>query len=289
MSDLNESDKPGHRSFLDDMFAPTEPASAPSVSGYQCPHCGELGDPGWTFCGSCGEPLTVTTTSSRSGTPQGATAGDPPVSAAVDPDATLVIHAAASAPTAMAPVTLAARMVETIGNDGFSAVPAIPTAAPPVPADDGSRPRRRVPWVKLAVGVLVVALSAATTVGWVKWNQSQDSLHVTQGELADTQQTLADTQDDLGSTRDTLSTTQGYLADTKHQLSKAQGELRQTRGSLDEAQNRLDLQAGQIDTLQRCLDGVIDALTYLASGYFGAALSSLQGVQSDCRAANNIL
>ncbi|MER3452181.1 MAG: hypothetical protein C4344_00285, partial [Acidimicrobiia bacterium] len=145
---------------------------------------------------------------------------------------------------------------------------------------DGDRVRRRGFWARAWVrrslaGLLAVAVLTPLVV---------DDLRV-RGRLASTRDHLASTRLDLTRTRTELHARTRELTSTRVDLDErtrerdelqarldvTNAELAGVRNSLGEAQSRINLQAGQIATLRSCLNGVTQALLYVADGYYSLA------------------
>lgn len=145
-------------------------------------------------------------------------------------------------------------------------------------------------WFRRAVGI--AALAVAVTPVAVddlrvrsRLTSTRDQLHTTEMALTRTRSDLEGTRRELRTTRADLETRTRERDGLRNQLDATNAELAGVRGSLSEAQSRLNLQAGQIATLKSCLSGVVQALVYVADGYYGLAVSALEAVDVACRQA----
>lgn len=217
----------------------------------RCQQCGAEVESSWTFCGACGSAAHI----------EGAASHESVLAQPV-------------------PIFTSSALGEHFSND---------TGAPMVAPHDRRRSRGRLLTYVLGTLVLVVLATAA---GFWQF-ETQQKLDAARADLATTRQALQATVATLGETEDQLSSTQLELDDTTADLEATETKMRATqrrltgvRGSLDDAENRLDLQANQIETLKSCLNGVSDALIYVAYNNFNAALAALEAVEISCQRAN---
>ncbi len=170
-------------------------------------------------------------------------------------------------------------------------------ALPPVPSDDdmrrsGGRSRFAVVWVTVAV-LLVAGLATAATLTHLQTRdelqQARNQLASTENRLAKTTVALDETQGELDESQTTLASTRDRFEATKGRLRRKAQQLTGVRGSLDGAQDRLDLQSNQIESLKSCLNGVSNALSYVAYSDYSAAVAALEAVEGSCARANERL
>lgn len=167
-----------------------------------------------------------------------------------------------------------------------------------VVTDESRPPRLKLAAIGLT-GVLLVA--AAVGAGFVH-KETRDELSHVQSRLAASQQDLAakafaldtselrrdDLQTDFSLATEQLKSTKQALETANKELHRTEKQLTGARGTLTDARGRLDLQSNQIATLKSCLDGVSDALKYVAYSDYGAAVQALDAVEVSCETAYNM-
>lgn len=171
----------------------------------------------------------------------------------------------------------------------------------PLRTDPAPRPKRWRKWT--TIGVAVVLVLALVGFAAQTHLQTRDDLTDTRADLASTSETLASTEETLEETSSELEETTDTLEKTEQQLQTRTDErdalqsevqslethLEGVRGSLANAEERISLQSGEITNLRSCLQGVGNALVYLADGYLSAALGAIEAVEISCRAAMDTL
>jgi len=288
-----------------------------------CHECGEALVQGWAYCQGCGAKLPEPVMEAASAGPtrrQPLTAE--PVTPDTEPDSTPDIEPPAMADGVLAPAdasstpegpiapadietllgfewtnTLAMPEDDVVLDATPAAIDSIDAAADPAEAPTKEaapeRNRRRVALVATGV-VAILALLAVTTLHIVgthdRLNRTRDTLAATESDLSDTRDELDVTSEKLTSTEDELSTRTTERNKARADLADAEAELGATTSALNDARGKVDLQASQIEDLRTCLVGVMDALLYVADGFYMAAVDALDAVQFECdRAAKSVV
>lgn len=236
-----------------------------------CPTCGNEIQARWLFCRGCGAPATaddVPAEAAATGT------GGAPV---------VALHAHQAEPDfSTDPQHETAPEEHDAPSLGPTDAPGPTEPAVPAPASS-----KRVIFTKrrvitaLVVASLIAGFSTLTAWGL----DTRSRLSATEDTLATTEATLQDTEDTLSETRATLATRTKERDSFKARYNDTLRELKGMKRSLTNARNRIELQAGQIDILKTCLNGVAEALVYVAYGDYYSASAALDAVSVSCNRA----
>lgn len=232
--------------------------SPPTVGDWDtpmhCTECGEVLDPAWAFCGSCGAASPTPLT--RPTEPEGSTAVAPALPALPD----------------------AVRL------------PASPyVASPPV---RHRRPWLKVTTIGLIVVLAMAGAGYLGYLQQQTGQQlaaTRTKLATTRHQLATTAASWKQTKSTLADAQAGLASAQSELTSLRQRLAGARRQLSGVRGSLQNAQSQLSLQAGQIETLKTCLKGVTTSLVYASENDYQSALAALDAVDVSCQQAEQML
>lgn len=137
-----------------------------------------------------------------------------------------------------------------------------------------------------ATALAVVVVTALNIVGTHdRLDKTRTELASTQADLDETRGALKRTQNNLDRTETDLQTRTSERDTLRSDLASTQQQLTAANANLVDARGKVDLQASVIEDLRYCLSGVADAALYLADGYYGAAIDSLDAVVPACRRA----
>lgn len=170
-----------------------------------------------------------------------------------------------------------------------------PTPDEDAPVDEpGASPSSRWTRRRVLIGVAGAAGTALIVVTVLNILGTHDRLDKTRTTLASTKSDLEETQGALDRTHTELERTEQDLQtrtserDTlRSDLTSSQQQLAAANISLSDARGKVDLQASVIEDLRYCLSGVADAAVYMADGYYGSAIDSLNRVESACQRASD--